>query len=415
MAAFPEPGRGDASGIIRRDMDSQRHRVAFDGLFLQQPTTGSGQYALHLWRRLAAGDASLEAVLLRPAPAPGDGTPANGAATVAPPPWARAGKSHKLWWEQRGVVRAAHRASADLLHVPYFAGPRSARLPLVITIHDVIPLVFPEYGGSLPMRLYLRLVIGTARRARMILTDSDCSARDIQGWLEIPSDRIQVIPLAADPSFRPVDDPEASAALRERYDLRGPVVFNVDGLDVRKNLAALVEAFARALPELPPDTRLVIAGRAHTGNRRLYPPLETSIRAWGLQDQVVLAGRVGDAEKLALYNLADLYVSASLYEGFGLSPLEAMACGTPVVSSNRASLPEVVGSGGLLVDPTPARLAAAIVSVTTDEWLRRDLGRRALARAGAFSWERTADATRDVYRHVIRDAHAGHGRRQPAR
>lgn len=389
-------------------MNSAPHRVAFDGLFLQQPTTGSGQYALHLWHTLSAGDAPPETVLLQPRSMAGDGVSPVGTTTVTPPPWARSGKQHKLWWEQRGVVRAARHASADLLHVPYFAGPRVGRLPLVTTIHDVIPLVFPEYGGSPAMRLYLRLVTAAAKRARAIITDSDCSARDIQGWLGIPSDRIQVIPLAADPSFRPVDDSAAAAALRDRYELPGPVVFNVDGLDVRKNLGALVEAFGRALPELSPDTRLVIAGRAHSDNRRLYPPLEPAIRSWGLEGHVVLTGRVSDVEKLGLYNLADLYVSASLYEGFGLSPLEAMACGTPVISSNRASLSEVVGTGGLLVDPTPARLAAAIVSVMTDERLRRDLGRRALARAGTFSWQRTADTTRDVYRRVLGEGRAAH-------
>ncbi|HET9014815.1 MAG TPA: glycosyltransferase family 1 protein [Thermomicrobiaceae bacterium] len=391
-------------------MNTAPHRIAFDGLFLQQPTTGSGQYALHLWPALVSDDTSPQVVLVQPAGAAG-GVPASGATSVFPPPWARSGKPHKLWWEQRGVVRAARTASADLLHVPYFAGPRVGRLPLVMTIHDVIPMVMPDYGGSAAMRLYLRLVSAVARRASAVITDSDCSARDIQGWLAIPPARLHVIPLAAAPTFRPIDDPETAAALRERYSLPGPVIFNVDGLDVRKNLPALVEAFARALPDLPEETRLVIAGRPHTGNARLYPPLEPAIRARGLQEHVVLTGRLSDAEKLGLYNLADLYVSASLYEGFGLSPLEAMACGTPVISSNRSSLPEVVGSGGLLVDPTPPRLAAAIVSVMSDERMRRDLSRRGLARAASFSWRRTADLTRNVYRRVLGEpALAGPGR-----
>lgn len=309
-------------------------------------------------------------------------------------------------------MAAARAARAGLLHVPYFAGPRFGRLPLVMTIHDVIPLLFPEYGGTTAMRFYVRLVSGTARRAAVVITDSDCSRRDIEGWLGIPGDRIHVIPLAVDPRFRPVTDPEAEAAMRDRFNLPGPVIFNVGGLDVRKNLKVLIEAFAQAYPQLDPGTRLVIAGRAHSGNERLYPPLEPVIRGCGLEGRVVLTGGISDDDKLTLYNLADLYVFPSLYEGFGLSPLEAMACGTPVISSDRSSLPEVVGSGGLLVEPTPARLAAAILSVMSDERFRRELGRRALDQAASFSWQRTAEMTRQVYQTVLAAAPGDHPRGQ---
>lgn len=396
------------------DTDLKGNRLALDGQFLEQPSTGSGQYTLHLWRHLAAGEDDLRAVLVRPAGPSASGSPTtndtNGGeyrtdtaevVDVAPPAWARGGKARKLWWEQRGVSRAARQAGAAILHVPYFAGPRLAGCPLIVTIHDVIPLIFPEYGNSAGMRLYTRLVSGVARRAAAVITDSDCSRRDIEGWIGIPSERLHVIPLAADPRFRPLNDPEAEAALRARYDLPGPVIFNVGGLDVRKNLAALVEAFAHALPQLPPETRLVIAGRAHSDNHRRYPPLAPELRKWGVERQVVLTGAISEDEKLAFYNLADLYVYPSLYEGFGLTPLEAMACGTPVISSNRSSLGEVVSHGGLLVEPTPARLAAAMTAVLSDDRLKRDLSHRAVSQAGTFSWRRTADLTRDVYRAVL--------------
>lgn len=384
-----------------RNMDSTHTRVALDGLFLYQPTTGSGQYSLHLWRQLAECSDDPQAVLVRPAGPPlPEGE--DSVVPVPPPLWARSGKARKLWWEQRGAPRAARRARAALLHVPYFAGPRVGRLPFVTTIHDVIPLILPEYGGSPSMRLYLRLVSAAAHRAAAVITDSDCSRRDIEGWLGISSARIHVTPLAADPRFRPIDDRETVEALRARYHLTGPVIFNVGGLDVRKNLPALIEAFARALPQIDSETRLVIAGRAHSGNHRLYPPLEPEVRKWGVGDRVVLTGAISDDEKLAFYNLADVYVYPSLYEGFGLSPLEAMACGLPVIASNRSSLPEVVGQGGLLVEPAPPRLAAAIVSVLMDERTRRDLGKRALAQAATFSWARTAAMTRAVYREVLK-------------
>lgn len=382
-------------------MDTNRNRIGLDGLFLHQPITGSGQYTLHLWHALSTAGADLDPVLLQPE---GDGrlSSSEPSGLVIPPPrWARNAKARKLWWEQRGVVEAARRARIRLLHTPYFSSPQFSPVPRISTIHDVIPLIFPIYAESLVMRIYLRLTGSAARHATAILTDSNCSRRDIAHWLRIPQERIHVIPLAADERFQPAHDPESDRRLRSRFSLPGPVIFNVGGLDARKNLAVLVEAFAQALPWLNPDTRLVIAGRAHSGNERLYPPLEPLIRAWGLQDQVILTGAISETEKLGLYRMADLYVFPSLYEGFGLSPLEAMACGTPVIASNRSSLPEVVGNGGLLVEPTPAKLAAAMISVLTDTDLRDDLARRALDQAAHFSWRKAGEMTCSVYREVL--------------
>jgi glycosyltransferase involved in cell wall biosynthesis len=382
-------------------MGSVHKRVGLDGSFLTQPNTGSGQYTLHLWRRLQVTDAEPEVVLLRP------GTDRYGEATSdrvvvgREPGWLRSAKARKLWWEQSGVLATSRAASVDLLHIPYFSAPRFTRRPVVTTIHDVIPLLFPEYGGSVSMRAYLRLATSAARRAALILTDSECSLRDIERLLGIPGDRIRVIPLAADERFRPAAPTEREDALRQRFGLRGPVVFNVGGLDARKNLATLVEGFARALPELPDATRLVIAGRAHTDNPRLYPPLEPVIRQWGVEGKVLLTGPIDEDDKLAFYRLADLYVFPSLYEGFGLSPLEAMACGTPVIVADRSSLPEVVETGGLLVDPTPQKLGAAMIAVLTDEYDRRNLASRALEQAARFSWEDTARLTLAAYQEVL--------------
>jgi glycosyltransferase involved in cell wall biosynthesis len=275
------------------------------------------------------------------------------------------------------------------------------RIPMIVTIHDVIPYVFPSYRSSFSMRAYLRLVSRAARGANAIITDSECSRRDIQRHLGIERDRITVIPLAVSEQFRPDHNAEEDAELRSRLGLPGPVIFNVGGLDVRKNVATLIRAFAAAMPDLDPDTRLVVAGHAHTGNRQLYPPLEPLIRELGVTDHVVLPGRITEAEKLRLYNLADLYVFTSLYEGFGLSPLEAMACGTPVICSNRSSLPEVVGEGGILVDPIPEKIAGAISAVMSDHYSRRRLSQKALEQAARFSWKRTAEMTLDVYRQVL--------------
>ena len=133
---------------------------------------------------------------------------------IDPPPWARSPKSQKLWWEQRGICRAARQARVDILHVPYFAMPRFVTPRTIVTIHDVIPLIFPDYGASLPMRLYLRLVVGAVRRATLVITDSAYSRDDIVATLGIPADRIRVIPLAVDERFSPHADHEREQALR---------------------------------------------------------------------------------------------------------------------------------------------------------------------------------------------------------
>lgn len=323
---------------------------------------------------------------------------------IPPPSFASSGKAAKLWWEQRGLMQAARQADADLVHIPHFAAPLRRDRPLIVTIHDVIPYVYPAYRSSASMRMYLRLISRATREADAILTDSECSRRDIERYLGIDRDRITVIPLAVEEQFRPDHDHDAEVEIRERLGLRGAVIFNVGGLDVRKNVEALVRGFATALPDLDSDTRLVIAGQAHTGNERLYPPLGPIIEELGIREHVVLPGRISENDKLRLYNVADLYVFTSLYEGFGLSPLEAMACGTPVICSNRSSLPEVVGDAGILLDPTPEKIAGSISTVMNDSYFRRKLSARGIEQAARFSWDRTASMTQDVYRRVLETA-----------
>jgi glycosyltransferase involved in cell wall biosynthesis len=376
--------------------------VGFDGLFLDQTTTGVGMYASNLWRIFRSDrDSDLNTVLLIPDTDTFHGYDDGNAIAVLPPSIASSSKAIKLWWEQRGLMRAARQARADLVHISHFSAPLRRDRPVIVTIHDVIPYVYPAYRSSASMRLYLRLISRATMNADAILTDSECSRRDIERYLGIDRERITVVPLAVDDQFRPMRDNESETELRERFNLPGPVIFNVGGLDVRKNVDSLVRAFAKSVPDLDPDTRLVIAGKGHTGNQRLYPPLEPLIAELGIGDQVVLPGRISEADKLRLYNLADLYVFTSVYEGFGLSPLEAMACGTPVICSNRSSLPEVVGDAGILVDPTPEKIAGSMSTVMNDHYLRRRLSAHGLEQAARFSWERTAEMTRAVYRRVL--------------
>jgi glycosyltransferase involved in cell wall biosynthesis len=382
--------------------------VGFDALFLEQPMTGAGQYALNLWRQLRDAQTAVTPHLLLPHDAPQIVRDELGSAsysTAAQPERGVRGRGRKIWWEQAGIVAATRRSNATLVHIPYFSAPVRQPVPHIITVHDVIPLALPAYAGTVKMRAYLKLVSRTVRRAPLLLTDSEFSKQDIQRHLGIPPDRIHVTPLAAGAEFRPAQtdaERESVASARARFDLRNPFILNVGGFDLRKRLPDLVRGFATALPSLPERYDLVIVGNPHTSNRALYPALEPLIRELGIEERVRLVGFVSHEDKLALYRAATLFAFVSEYEGFGLNPLEAMACGTPVVCSNRSSLPEVVADAGLSIDPEPESIARAITCALHDEQLLVDLSRRGLRRAAMFSWEKTAAQTLDAYQHVLK-------------
>jgi glycosyltransferase involved in cell wall biosynthesis len=206
---------------------------------------------------------------------------------------------------------------------------------------------------------------------------------------------VTVTPYAADPIYRPMDREAARRAVAERFGLRGPFVLAVGVLQPRKNLPRLIRAFGRVAREAPHALALVgKPGWAHE-------ELKRAVAASGLGSRVKFTGYVPDADLPVLYNAAELFVYPSLYEGFGLPPLEAMACGTPVVTANVTSLPEVVGDAALAVDPTDElALADAIGRALTDEALRERLRTAGLAHAALFSWERTAALTLQVYHRV---------------
>lgn len=366
--------------------------------------TGSGQYALNLWREFSGRELDMSIGALMPGDAPDHVQEQVARACTAQPMPLLPRRARKIWWEQYGLVAAARRASVDLVHIPYFSAPAALKRPFVVTIHDVIPLALPDYGGSGAFKSYLQLVGRAVRRARLVITDSHFSAHDIQQHLHVPGDRIRVIPLAASPDFHPIlseADQQRVNDLRERYRLRRPFVLYVGGYDKRKRVPQIVEAFALARAQLDQDYDLVIAGSPHSDNADLYPPVEPAIRRWGIAVNVRKIGFVPADELPDLYRAADAFIFASEYEGFGLDPLEAMATGLPVICSNRASLPEVVGEGGYLCDPEPRDLAAGLIKVLTDRTFSERLRERALDRAAQFSWTKTADQTLDVYAEAL--------------
>ena len=363
--------------------------IGLDTSFLDRPPSGIGAYvsALSRWIPLVAPD--VELVELRPDPSG----------------WLnRLGeRGSRFAWEFGAAGANARRAKLDLLHMPMMAVPIATRVPVITTIHDVIPYVMPEYRSSRAQQINLAVARRMVRRAAAVITPSMHAAGDVEAIFGISRDRIWVTHEAADERYVPQPDRTIIQSVLDRFGICGPYVFNIGGVDVRKNLPVLLRSFRELLPDLPDSVQLVIGGAPHSANPTVFPPLEPVIRELGLESRVVLTGRISEDDKLALMQGAAVYVTPSLYEGFGLSVLEAMGCGVPVIAANRTSFPEIVGDAGLLVEPRIEPLATAMRSALTDADLARSLSARGLARAGEFSWRRTGEQTVAVYEHVLRE------------
>jgi glycosyltransferase involved in cell wall biosynthesis len=303
----------------------------------------------------------------------------------------------KLWFEQVAAPLAAARLRADVLHVPYFAPPLWSPAPVVATVLDIVPLRLPDYRGRRSVRAYMRLVAQAARHADQIIAISDHSWGEIVGYLGCPPERVTTVPLAPGGQYAPQDRALAAADVAGRYGIGGPFVYYVGGLDARKNVGTLVRAFARMRAAGGPPATLAIAGRALGGERSLFPDLDALI-AEERAGPYVRRIDVPPADNPTLYSAATVFAFPSRYEGFGLPPLEAMACGAPAIVADASSLPEVVGDAALLVPPDDvAAWAAALWRLLADPALREELRRRGLARAAQFSYERTARETLAVY------------------
>lgn len=282
----------------------------------------------------------------------------------------------------------------DLFHATEHLLPPFRRIRTVLTVHDLIYVLFPEY--HLPMNYhFLRLMMPRfARRAGAIIAISECTRRDLVRLWQIPEEKVHVIYEGIDARFRPPLAATTAARVRASYGLPDRFALYVGTIEPRKNLPTLLEAWKRLGSPCP----LVIAGKKGW----LYEETFTKVEALGLSDRVIFTGFVPDEDLPALYGAAEIFVFPSLYEGFGLPVLEAMACGTPVVTTTGGSLPEVAGDAALLVDPTAvAALTDALGRMLRDRALRDEFRERGLARAGIFTWERTASETRDVYRQLL--------------
>jgi glycosyltransferase involved in cell wall biosynthesis len=293
-------------------------------------------------------------------------------------------------------------AGMDLFHATEHLLPRLTRARSVFTLHDTAYLLFPEY--HLPRnRIYLRTMMPRfLRRADRIIAVSEHTRKDALRSYPLDPAKIEVIPEGVEPRFRPGVDRDLVARVRDRYALPERFILTVGTIEPRKNHTTLVEVFA-SLRSRHPAVGLVIAG----ARGWLYDRVFERVRALALDEHVVFTGHVPDEDLPALLNAAEVFAFPSEFEGFGLPPLEAMACGIPVVSSDAASLPEVVGDAGMLIGPRDlAGWVQALDRLLTDAPLRAAFGTRGLARARMFSWDAAAERTLEVYRSVLTDTRA---------
>jgi glycosyltransferase involved in cell wall biosynthesis len=304
--------------------------------------------------------------------------------------------------EQFSVPWALRRTPVDVFHAPHYVFSPFTPCPTIVTIHDCIHLRLPQYLPNRRAHLYARTFLQlAARRAKRVLTVSHASKDDILHYLRIPASKIDVIPNALDEQFETAPSEETIARVRERFLLNAPFVLYAGNIKPHKNVDRLIEAFALLRRREFDGVKLLIIGDQISQ----YPNLRRLVHRHQLHQHVRFLGFVPDQTLAVLYRLASVFVFPSLYEGFGLPPLEAMASGTAVISSNVSSLPEVVGDAGLLVDPmNPQAIADAMARVLSDPELRSELIRRGHERVKAFSWERSVARIRGIYAEVARGA-----------
>lgn len=366
-------------------------RIAFDATTLRPFQSGIGYYTEHLLRHLVRKAPECEFVLISNREVE-PSTPL--------PPGVRVEERWRfplrVPWMHLLAPLVLRKVRPHVVHLTNYAAPLFKEFPTVMNLHDMTLHLFPELH-PLRRRLTRPLMLGVARRADALITDSESARRDVLRLLKVPPDRLHLIPAAPAPEFRPIEDRDYLESVRRRYHLPERFILFVGTIEPRKNLPRLMAAVAEIRRRLSNPPHLVLVGALGWGVRDLTHGIESL----GLQESILLPGYVPYPDLPAFYNLCEVFVYPSLYEGFGLPVLEAMACGAPAVTSNDSSLGEIAGSAAALVDPRDTEaLTQSLERLLTEADWREELRRRGLKRAAEFSWERTAREVLALYSRV---------------
>lgn len=369
-------------------------RIAIDATSIPAQRVGAGNYIFNLTQSLAELVQPDELVVFTK---PGDFPPIPNVHVIATHHSTRIGR---ILWEQFPLRDQLRDLSIDVLHSPHYTMPLRSKCASVVTFHDMTFFMFPEMHQFYRKFFFRMMIRRSAQRAKAIIAVSDSTRRDILRLLNTDAGKVFTVHSGVAPHFRPIDDAGALARLRGSYHLPEKFILYVGELERRKNVPALVQAFKSLVDQGLPHALVIVGPKGWMYNR-----LCQALASLDLTARVVFTGYVPEDELPLFYNAADLFAFPSIYEGFGLPVLEAMACGVPVVTSNVSSLPEIVGDAGILVDPrNVSALADAMLRILKDADLRRELSRRGRERAALFSWQRTAQETLAVYSSATRRA-----------
>ncbi len=306
-------------------------------------------------------------------------------------------KKHPKFFEQNYFYSDLERESMDIYHVPQngIGLNTDIHCKKVITVHDLIPYIMPETVGKGYLLKFLREVPNIIQNVDGIITVSEYSKRDILRFFPIDPNKIFVTPLAADSIYRPLDKDYCKNLLKSKYSLEKPFILYIGGFSARKNVKALINSFIKIISNTNEDYNLVIAGAKKDLGE--YLSSEYSY----LASKIIFTGFIPQEELPVFYNACEVFVYPSLYEGFGLPPLEAMSCGAPVITSNVTSIPEVVENSGLLINPySEDELTQSLEKLLNDESLRKNLSESGLKQASKFSWKITAEKTFEAYEQI---------------
>ncbi|MBI5563944.1 MAG: glycosyltransferase family 4 protein [Chloroflexi bacterium] len=367
--------------------------IGFDVTSLAMPQFSGVSWATHqLLQALLARDDDRHYVPLAHRSVNGHLPP--GAAALRGQPYQR-----RWWWMQMIAPKVLAEMRPAFAHFTNSIAPLVSPVPMVLTIHDMSLFL---YAGTQPLRSLLTvrpLIPALARRAVAIMTPSAEARRDMIRRLGLPPEKIHVIYNAPSAQYRPVTDSAELDRVRRQYELPSKFVLYVGTLEPRKNIPRLLRAFAQVRRACP-EVRLIIAGQLGWKHEAVWREIEVL----GLKDVVHWLGYIPGCDLPALYSLATVFAFPSLYEGFGLPVIEAMACGTPVLTSRDTALAEVAGDAAQLIDPLEVdAIATGLIRLLNDAALRDELRARGLCRAGEFSWARAAEETVKVYEQVMDD------------
>lgn len=310
-----------------------------------------------------------------------------------------ASKKHHRFFEQYFFPYNLSKDEIDLYHIPQngIGLSEDIRCKSIVTIHDLIPYVMPETVGKGYLTKFLKEMPKVVANSSAILTVSEWSKKDILKFFPIDENKIYVTPLAADSKYKPLDKEKCRAFLQEQYNITKPFILYIGGFSSRKNVRSLIIAFSKLYKKLDKEYNLVIVGANRDDGQKLTE-LSTNL---DLSSKIIFTGFAPEDHLPILYSGSEVFVYPSLYEGFGLPPLEAMNCGTPVITSKVTSIPEVVGDAGMLIDPnSAAELMDAIEKVLCSDKIKAELRVKGLKRASEFSWKNTSKKTLEAYTEV---------------